>query len=170
MAKTVVSNINLQLNSILQNTLGVANGQATIARTFLKNLASGVGVDQCDVVYSETKTILASATYDVDLSASLLDAFGAAATFARVKALVVIADAGNTNNVVIGNAAATQWQGPFGAVTHTVAVAPGGLSIFMRSDATAWPVVNAASDLLRFTNSAAGTSVLFDFILLGCSA
>lgn len=170
MAKTVTSSINVQLNSILANTLGVAAGQATIQRGLLKALASGVGADQCDVVYSETKTIAASGTYDVDLTGALTDAFGAAANFARVKLVAVFADAGNTNNVVVGGAAATQWQGPFGAVAHTVHCAPGGLVVLMRSDATAWPVVGGASDLLRFTNGAAGTSVLFDFIILGCSA
>ena len=144
----------------------------TSALSFSRSLAmvNGVGAGQSDKVWDDIRTIAASGTDDLDLSGVLTDAFGAVVSFARVKGLFVAADALNTNNVVVGAAAATQWVGPFGAATHTVAIRPGGWFGICCSDATGWPVVNAASDLLRIANSGAGTGVTYSIVLLGASA
>jgi hypothetical protein len=133
-------------------------------------LDSGTGANQADKVWSDTRTITASGTDDIDLAGVLTDAFGAGLTFVKVKIIAVSAASGNTNNVVVGNAAATQFQGPFGAVTHTVAVAPGGLFLVARADAAGWPVGAGTSDLLRVTNGGAGTSVTYDIVIIGTSA
>lgn len=167
MATTLtLGKVNLQLDLILQNTVGVAAVQANLSRGLLKALTSGVGADQVDKVYSETKSL--AGNYDLDLSGVLLDAYGAICSFARVKLLAVFADAANTGNVVVGGAAATQWVGPFGAAAHTVAVRPGGALLFFAPDATGWPVVGGASDFLRFAPSA-GTQ-LCDIVIAGASA
>lgn len=166
MAATVTSKLIVQLNSYLANTLGLASGQANIERGISYALASGVAADQSDRIYSELAKSI-SGNYDLDLSGTLVDAFGAACVFARVKVLVVIAAAANTGNVIIGNGA-TPFVGPFGAAAHTVAVRPGGCVVFFAPDATAWPVTAATADILRFAPSA-GTQV-FDFAVLGASA
>ena len=134
------------------------------------SLVNGVGAGQADKVYDDTNTLTASATLDIDLVGVLTDAFGATLSFARVKGLFVSADAGNTNNVVVGGAAATQWVGPFGAAAHTVSVRPGGFVAFASSDATGWPAVGGASDLLRIANGAAGSSVTYSIVIVGSSA
>lgn len=169
MAATLSTKVNLQIDAILQNLVGVANVQANLSRGSLTSMASGTGANQADKVYSETKSIVASGTYDLDLAGVLLDAYGAVITFARVKLIAVFADAGNTNNVLIGAAAATQFIGPLGSATDKINVRPGGVSVNFAPDATAWPVGAGATDFLRFTNSAAGTSVLFDIVIVGAS-
>jgi hypothetical protein len=160
----------LSVRATMQETLDLKARQAALAFSRSLSLVNGVGAGQGDKVWDDIRTIAASGTDDLDLSGSLTDAFGATATFARVKGLFVSADAGNTNNVVVGGAAATQWVGPFGAATHTVAVRPGGWFGIACSDATGWPVVNAASDLLRIANSGAGTGVTYSIVILGASA
>lgn len=170
MAATLTSTVNMQLDAILANLVGVANVQANLSRGQRVSLASGVGANQADKVFSETRSIAASGTFDYDLAGVLTDVFGAVCTFARIKAIAVFADAGNTNNVVLGNAAATQFLGPFGAAVHTAHVRPGGSVLFFAPDATGWPVGAGATDLFRITNGAAGTAVLFDIVFLGASA
>jgi hypothetical protein len=160
-------------------TLGVTTTMSEAldlkSRTSLLNfarglsLANGTGAEQADRVWDDTRTIAASGTDDLDLSGVLVDAFGATATFVKVKGIFVYAAAGNTNNVVIGGAAATQFVGPFGAAAHTIAVPPGQL-FGITASTNGWPVVNAASDLLRIANSGAGTSVIYDIVILGTSA
>lgn len=170
MSATLVTAINTQIDAILSNLVGVANVSANLSRGLRVAMASGVGANQADKVYSETKSIAASGTYDVDLAGVLTDVFGAICTFARVKCIAVFADPGNTNNVLVGAAAATQFIGPLGSATDKVNVRPGGSVCFFAPDATAWPVGAGATDFLRFTNSAAGTAVLFDFVIIGASA
>ena len=165
MAATLSTKLNVQLDAILQNLVGVANVQANLSRGQLTVLTSGTGANQADKVYSETKS--AAAAYDVDLAGVLLDAYGVVITFARVKAIVVIADPNNVGNVIVGNAAANAFGAPFGAVTHTVNVRPGGVLAMLAPDVTAWPVTAATADILRFAPSS-GT-VVFDFAIVGAS-
>jgi hypothetical protein len=160
----------LTVRATMNESLDLKSRQAALAFTRSLALVNGVGAGQADKVFDDIRTLTASANEDLDLSGVLVDAFGATISFARIKGLFVAADAGNTNTVVIGGAAATQWVGPFGAATHTIAVRPGGFFCAAASDATGWPVVNAASDLLRVTNGGAGTSVTYSIILIGASA
>lgn len=159
--------------SVLTNLLGGLDLQSQAsALQFTRgfSLDSGTGANQADKVFSDTRTIAPSGTDDIDLAGTLLDAFGAVLTFVKVKLIAVAAYAANTNNCVVGAAAATQFVGPFGAATHTVAVAPGGFFAITRPDAAGWSVGAGASDLLRVTNSGAGTSVTYDIVILGTSA
>jgi hypothetical protein len=72
--------------------------------------------------------------------------------------------------VIVGGAAANQFLTWVGAATHTVTVRPGGLFQLIAPDATAYAVTATTADLLRITNSGAGTSVTYDIVLLGASA
>ena len=100
----------------------------------------------------------------------LVDVFGATVTFARIRAIAVSAAASNTNNVVVGGAASNQFATWAGAATHTVTVRPGGLFCVANTDATGYAVTAGTGDLLRIANSGAGTSVVYDIILIGASA
>jgi hypothetical protein len=132
-------------------------------------LADGTGSGQADKIFLDTDTIAASGTKDWDLAGVLEDDLGVALTFVTVKGLFLYAHSANTNNCVIGAAAATQFVGPFGAATHTVAVKPGQF-FGITSGLTGWAVGAGASDLLRVTNSAGGTSVTYDIVIIGTSA
>jgi hypothetical protein len=164
------TNIALAVRSTLLKSFDLAAGTIPLQFTRGFSLDSGTGANQADRVWHDTRTIAISGTDDLDLSGVLVDAFGDAATFVKVKGIFVSAAAANTNNVVVGNAAATQFLGPFGAAAHTAHVRPGGFLAFACSDGTGWGVVNAASDLLRVANSGAGTSVTYDIVIIGTSA
>jgi len=164
------TSVGLSVLTTLIGGLDIQTQKSELQFTRGFSLDSGTGANQADKVWSDTRTITASGTDDIDLAGVLLDAFGAALTFAKVKLIAVAAYAANTNNCVVGAAAATQFVGPFGAATHTVAVAPGGFFCITRPDAAGWAVGAGASDLLRVTNSAGGTSVTYDVVILGTSA
>ena len=132
-------------------------------------LDGGTGNNQVDRMYEATITLAASATQDIDLNGTvLLDALGGPASFVKVKAIAVRARAANTNNVVIGNAATNGFVGPFGAITHTVALPPGGMFV-VSAPLAGWTVTPATGDLLRVANSGAGTSVTLDIVIVGTS-
>lgn len=165
MAASVTSQLRIILNSILQNSIGLASGQATIEQAVNVSLASGTGANQADRIYSESAKSISGA-YSPDLSGALLDAFGAACVFARVKALVVVAAAANTGDVIVGNSGANAFL--FGTVVaDKVSVKPGGALVLFAPSAAGYPVTAATGDILSFTPSA-GTQV-FDFAILGAS-
>lgn len=145
-----------------------------LTKSYSVSYATGTGAGQADLLYQDTNTLTASATLDIDLAGVLTTPVGGGlVTFARIKGLVVAAAAANTNNVIVGGAAATQFIGPFGAATHTIALRPGEFKVLIAcgvADAVGYPVTAGASDFLRITNGAAGTSVTYDIVIIGCSA
>jgi hypothetical protein len=173
MAKTLTSKLTLLIDALFTNAatgiFPTLQGQAQ-ARSSQIALANGTGANQADLIYTETRTLGASASVTLDLAGVLTDIYGALITFARIKAIIILAAAANTNNVLMGAAAATQFLGPLGSATDVVNVRPGGWGIFVAPDATAWAVGAGATDFLKFANSAAGTGVTFDLAIIGASA
>jgi hypothetical protein len=159
----------LSISGTLTGALDLQTLVSALTFTRGVSLDSGTGANQADKIFSDTRTLGASATEDLDLAGGLTDAFGASITFARVKIIAVSAIAGNTNDVVLGAAATNTFVGPFGAATHTVKVRPSGFVCFACSDATGWVVTASTADLLRVGNGGAGTGVTYDIVIIGTS-
>jgi hypothetical protein len=135
----------------------------------LLQLTSGTGANQADIFWSDERTLAASATEDLDLAGVLTDAFGTVVAAAEVVAILVIADAGNTNDVVIGNA--TQPIPLFTPSTATFAVKPGGFFFVAGPAAAGLLTVGAgATDDLKILNGGAGTGVTYQVALLARSS
>lgn len=162
--------VGVRVEGSYSNQVGLAAVNGVIARALGVTLSSGTGANQADRIFTETNTLGVSATKDYDLAGVLLDQFGSTLTFVKMKGIFIFADAANTNNVVLGAAAATQFVGPFGANTHTVHARPGGCIALFSPDLTSWAVGAGTTDFLRVANSAGGTSVTYDIVLIGTSA
>src|SRR5262245_4803254 len=105
--------------------LGSPSGNE-LNKNYPMSFANGVGAGQADKIYHGSRTLAPSTSEDIDLAGTFLtDPLGATLTFAKIKAIVIAAAAGNANNVIVGGAASAQFVGPFGASTHTIAVKPG---------------------------------------------
>lgn len=167
----LTSSLSVAASADLTSALDLATGSVPLALRRAVSLTSGTGAGQADKVFHDRRTLAASATEDLDLAGVLLDAFGAAITFARIKGIVVAAAAANANNVVVGAAAATQWATLLNAA-GTVTLRPGAVFAAMAgvTDATGWAVTAGTGDLLKVANSGAGTSVEYDIVLIGASA
>jgi hypothetical protein len=131
--------------------------------------ADGAGANQANRVWASRRTLGASANESLDLAATLLDAFGVAITFARVRALIIAPNAANTNNVAVGGAAANGFLGWVGTATDTIVVRPGGLLVLVAPDAVGYVVTPATGDLLKVANSGAGTSVTYEVAIVGAA-
>lgn len=145
----------------LVSSLNINRGQA---------FDNGTGANQADKIWSDTRTLGISATEDLDLAGALTDAFGAALTFARIKALLVYASPGNINNVVIGGAT-NAWATLLSpAATGLLTIPPGGGFCAWTPTATGFAVTPATGDLLHVANGGAGSAVTYDVVILGASA
>lgn len=165
----LTTTISLNVKALLTGATDLAQTVSPHLINFAVSWASGTGANQADVVWGDERTILASGTDDLDLAGALTGALGTV-TFAKVKLIVVTANAGNTNNVVVGGAASAQFVGPFGANTHTASAAPGGFVAFGNPSSAGWAVTGTTADLLRVANSAAGSSVTYKALIVGTSA
>ncbi|MGW8762366.1 hypothetical protein ACWGN5_07685 [Streptomyces sp. NPDC055815] len=135
------------------------------------HLEPGTSAGKADTRFADTRTLAASATEDLDLAGTLTDIFGTVVTFARIKGLFISAAATNTNNVIVGGAASNAWAALLGA-TGTLTLRPGASVALMTgsTDATTYAVTAGTADLLKVANSAAGTPVSYDIVIIGASA
>lgn len=132
------------------------------------SLATGTGAAQADRVFTDQRTLTASATENLDLAGSLVDAFGATITFVTIKAIIIKAAVGNTNDVQLTRPASNGVP-LFLAASDGIPIKPGGGFAWFCSG-TGITVTAATGDILTLTNSAGGTSVTYDIVIIGTSA
>lgn len=151
-----------------QTAQDLASGTAQLP--YFKNwdITSGVAANQADQLYQKIRTVTSGANDDVDLSGALTNFFGASVAFVKVKAIIIEASAANTTNLTVGNATSSGFQGPFGALTHTLVLKPGDF-VMLAAPNTGWNVTATSADLLRVAN-AAGASATYNLILLGTTS
>jgi hypothetical protein len=102
------------------------------------------------------------------LSGALTNAYGTV-TFARIKAILIVADAGNTNNVNFSRPASNGVP-LFLAASDGLPIRPGGVFLWACSDATGIAVTAGTGDLITLTNSAGSTAVTYSIVIIGASA
>lgn len=166
------SSLAIAASATQTSALDLTSASAPVNFSRAVSLGSGTGAGQADRLWTDRRTIAASGTDDLDLvGTALLDPFGAAVTFTRVKGLFVAADKTNTNNVVLGAAASNAWATLLSA-TGTVTLKPGASVAFVagEDDAVAWPTTSGTGDILRVANSGAGSGVNYDIVIIGASA
>lgn len=167
----LTSRLSVAVTADQTSALDLTTASAPVSWARQVALATGTGAGQADVIFTDTRTLAASATEDLDLAGSLTGAFGATLTFVKVKALAIAAAAANTNNVVVGAAASNAWATLLNS-TGTVTLRPGAFFIAVAgvADSTGYAVTASTGDLLKVANSAGSTGVTYDLVVIGTSA
>ncbi|MBT2449477.1 hypothetical protein J7F03_20770 [Streptomyces sp. ISL-43] len=166
----LTTTIGVTVDGIYTKTADLSTAADNLSKRYGAYLATGTGAGKADLRFADTRTLAASATEDIDLAGSLVDIYGATLTFAKVKAIVIAAAAGNTNNVVIG-AGTNPWITALNS-TGTITLRPGAFIMLGAgaADATTYAVTAGTGDILKITNSAGSTSVSYDIVIIGSSA
>lgn len=130
------------------------------------SLGDGTGAGNADRLFSDRRTT--SGNDDLDLAGVLTDAFNATITFARIKALIILAADANGSNLVVGSG--TNPLTTILGATSTLQVRPGGMFLWTCSaaDATGAAVTAGTGDILRIASG--GGSVTYDIGIVGVSA
>lgn len=167
----LTSKISLELAATLTSALDLGSVSAPLTYPRQIALTSGTTAGKADKVFHDRRTLSASATEDLDLAGVLTDPLGSTVTFARVKAVLIAAAPGNTNDVIVGAAASNAWATLLND-TGTITLRPGGIFLAAagQADATCWAVTAGTVDLLKVANSAGSTSVTYDIVVIGASA
>lgn len=161
--------ITARVQATLSSALDLATASVPLDSHQRLTWTSGTGNDQADLIWHDRRTLAASGTEDLDLAGGLTSALGAALTFAEIKALLIVAAGANTNNVVVSRPAANGVP-LFAAAGDAIPVTPGGMLLWASPDDGKVAVTAGTGDLITITNSAAGTSVTYDVVIIGVSA
>lgn len=162
----VRGDISARLNLTLAGAGDLGTPKVNVAVSKVLDLVGGTdATNKADLLFSDTRTLAASGTENIDLSGVLTDAFGAVITTAEIVAIFISAAAANTNNVNVSVPATNGFAGPFLAAGDGVAVKKGEWQLFVSQ--SGWAVTAGTGDLLTVANSAAGTAVTYDIVVVG---
>lgn len=159
--------INLDIAALLTSALDLGGANYPLAYKVNYPLTDGLGANQAREMFTDNRALAASASESLDLSGVLLDAFGTAILFTKIKALIIKADPTNVNDVVVGGAGANACFSFFNASTDKVRVKPGGMMCLVAPDVNGYAVTAATADILQVANGGAGTGILYDIIVIG---
>jgi len=165
----LTATVELNVTGTQTNPLDLGTAALPFALSSLVPLTSGTAAGMADRVFTDTRTLGISATEDLDLAGVLTDAFGALITFVKIKALIIKAAAGNTNNVNLSRPAGATGVPLFLAVSDGIIIPPGYTFAWFGSG-TGITVTPSTGDLITLTNSGAGTGVTYDIVIIGTSA
>jgi hypothetical protein len=154
-----------------QQTTPLDLGTASFAFTdsLVASLVNGTAAGQADRIFTDQRTLIASATEDLDLAGVLLDPWGQAITFAKIKAIILKAAVGNTNNINVSRPAGATGVPLFLAISDGFVLPPGFCNAWFGVGAGV-TVTPGTGDLITLTNAAAGTPVTYNVIIIGTSA
>lgn len=167
MATTFSGALKMSVSGTLSKDVDIGSLSHNISYAQSYTLTNGTSANQANMMFTDTRTINASSSEDLDLAGGLTDPFGTSIVFTRIKGIIICANSGNTNNVVVGGDATSTFLTWVGAETDSVIVRPGGMICLMAPDATSYAVTATTGDLLKISNSGATTGVTYDIILLG---
>lgn len=161
----VTATIELNVRAKQTGTGDLGTPQVTAVLEKILAFAAGTAaVGQSNILFSDERTLAASATENLDLAGALTDALGASIAAAEIVAIAIVANAGNTNDVLLTRPAANGVPA-FLAASDGVAIGPG--DIFLLTNRKGIAVVAATGDLLTVTNSAGTTGVTYQVIIIG---
>lgn len=162
----VVATLSLQVAAKLIGAADLGNPVAPVALEKVVRIAAGTdAVGKADILWADTRTIAASSTENLDLAGVLAGLLGGTVTAAEITAIAVVADAGNTNDVVLFGAASNAFNGPLSGTTPKHAVGPD--DVYLATCKKGWAVTAGTGDILLVGNSGSGTAVTYSIILFG---
>jgi hypothetical protein len=158
-------NVALRIDSQLNSSLDLRTAVDPILLNLALGLTNGTGSGQASQQWSDTRTLTASATEDLDLAGSLTNAFGVTLTFVKLKVVLIRAAAANTNSVEVTRKATTGIP-LFMADGDGISLLPGAIFLYF-SPTIGLTITPTTDDTLTFTNSAGSTPVDYDVIFVG---
>ena len=166
MATSFSGRVSINVSAEIQDILDLATARMPVEFHATANLTDGTGANQAKKIFADTRTLSASATESLDLYGGLTDQFGTTLNFAKIKAVLISADAANTNSVQVTRPASNGLP-LFMAASDGIALTPGAFFCACFPDANGVAVTASTGDLLTLTNSAGSTSVTYSIIVIG---
>ncbi len=164
---TLNAQINFALTAALAATgdFGDASVPTLAERSF--KFKPGAGAGQANVIFADKRSLNPSASENLDMVGTLIDQLGQTVSFTKVRAIAILADATNVNDVVVGGHATAAFASMFGASNNTLKVKPGGMVVLVAPDANGYAVTATTADMLQVANSGAGSAVNYGIVVLG---
>lgn len=144
--------------------------QSSIAYNPNFTITNGTGANQANTVFSDTRTLTASASETIDLNGGTLeDRVCDPINLTALKFLVIRSHAANPGDLLVGPNSSNGFAAPFNAAGDRIRVKPGGMLVLVAPDATGY-AVTSSTDLLYIENGSGAGSATYDIVFSGVDA
>lgn len=164
---SLITNVRASIQATNKKTLDGRDVVDNIPNSPDVQLASGTGYGKADIAFSDTRTLAASTSENLDMSGVLTDAFGQTIAAAKVKAIEIENPEASLSNLTVGAAASNTFVGPFADATDGLVLKPGDKAVWVSR--TGWTVTASTGDILKVANGAGG-SVNYNIKIIAASA
>ncbi len=170
---SVTSRIALRFDILQNKAADMGTGEQPYAAGINEILwRSGVGYNEADLVFGDTRSLGTGANEDLDFVGGFNDAFGTAVSPAKIKAVIIVNNNTDTQTLTLKSAAANGWAGMLTGNGAGVTVQPGssqcpGMFCWIAPKGVA--ITAATADLINVLNSA-GATVSYSLIVVGTSS
>jgi len=160
---TIQVNIEAQLSKALDLLGTPTTHSIPLIVSLNKALANGTGVLMSDTVFADRRPLTTGQSEDLDLAGTLLNSYGDAAIFAKVRLLYIkSADDNTVDLTVFGDAASV----PFlNTAATTSTIKPGGFILLYNP--TGFTVTPTTADIVQVANGAGNST--YDILIIGTS-
>ena len=166
MTAGVEASISVNLRATLSGSNDLGTPRAPALVEFLQGFSPGTdAITKANILFADTRTLVASATENLDILGALTDALGSTVSAAEVTAIWIEAADTNTNSVVAFGAASNAFNGPLSGTTPKVTLQPGNGMLFVCKQG--WAGTAGTGDIILVANSGSGTSVDYTIVLIG---
>lgn len=168
-AASLTSKIVVTVTGTLTNVLDLGVGvSAPLVSQPTQAFANGVGANQANVMWFDTRTVAPSTTDSLDFAGGgLVDALGAVVAPVKIKSVIITSAAANTQNITLFGDAASILL--LNTAATTVTLQPGGIYVFTAPATAGVTVTATTADIIKIVNGA-GASVTYSIVVLGTSS
>lgn len=160
----VKADIALSINAVLTGSNDLGTPKLPVSVTEALQFTAGTNtIGKADILFSDTRTLAASANEDLDVAGVLADAFGATIAAAEIVLLFIKARPENTNAVNVTRPA-TNGVPIYLAAGDGRSLLPGEFELIASQRGIG--VTAATADKINIANAAAGTSVTYDVLII----
>jgi hypothetical protein len=177
MATTLtVNRLSFDFGGSFANDDAFAPASVPLALKVALLLGAGSGADQVNIPYAKRRTLAATTSENLDLSAVLTDPLSGVISFAKVRAMIFFLHAGtNMGPLLIGGHATASFRNWITGAPDMDTAQPkvrlrnsatGGLFVLTGMDSTGFAVTTTTQDLLKVENEGSALCT-YDVVILG---
>jgi len=172
MPDSLTVDIRASVDWLFEETLDLSSAVDNSQVEYKQGLTDGVGTNQADKIWHDTRSLAGGADDDLDLSNLVNQLFGSTVTIslARVKAILIHNTATAAGeDLLLDSSVANALLAPFNGSANSKIEIPADSTLLLVNRGEGWPVAPATADRLRITSDGAG-SIDYKIVLVGTSA
>lgn len=165
MTASLATKLSIAIKATSKNPQDLVTPESVLDLIKSWTLPDGTGSGQARKLWSDERSLAASATESIDFSGSLTDALGVALVLTKAAIILIFADAANPGIITVGgNAAEIPYLG--NPTSDVINIQAGGAAVLIAGPA-GYVVTATTGDLLTWTAAATAGTYKAKFVVVG---